>query len=360
MDGIYADIFAGLDSALRTHWMATASNIAFNIKPVCKTLLLIYVTLWGWSMMRGVIQEPISDGVGRIVRLTVIYFIAINMLYYNQFIGDFLWESPDELAKVVAGGYANTNDRVTFLDKLLDNFYAMFQAYDDKAVANASAIGNIPDLTLWFIGAVIWVIGVLLTGYAAFLFILAKTAIAILLGVGPIFVIMTFFEGTKRFFDAWLGQVLNYVFLVMLTSCAVMLIMSIIQVFMTSPAVTGKFDDPSLLNAIPAIAYGVIGVLVMLQIPSMASALGGGVAISTLGAVSVAFGATARGVAAGGKAIKDRLSGKTKEDKLTARREAAQNKTKNAAWVRNNPGMVTRAARAVADKFRGGNSVKRA
>lgn len=293
----YEKLFTKLSAGLSTYWQQVAADIAGAITPVATTLLTIYVMLWGWSMMRGVISEPVTDGAGRIIRLALVIGIALNVGRYNTYLADMLWNSPDALAGVVASGYSNSNTSMQFLDNLMGQFYDMGQAYNDKAYANAGITG-IPNLSLWCTGLAIWVSGILVTGYAAFLLALSKIAIAILLGVGPLFILMTIFEPTKRFFDSWVGQALNYVFLVLLTAAAIKLVMTIIQTYLGAPAVIAALADPSINQALPAIVFGIIGVLVMMQLPSMASALGGGVAIGTLGAVGWAYGKTKGGVTA--------------------------------------------------------------
>lgn len=293
----YEKLFTKLSAGLSTYWQDVAADIAGAITPVATTLLTIYVMLWGWSMMRGVISEPVTDGAGRIIRLAVVIGIALNVGRYNTYLADMLWNSPDALAGVVASGYSNSNTSMQFLDNLMGQFYDMGQAYNDKAHAD-SGLSGIPDLSLWCAGLAIWVSGILVTGYAAFLLALSKIAIAILLGVGPLFILMTIFEPTKRFFDSWVGQALNYVFLVLLTAAAIKLVMTIIQTYLGAPAVIAALADPSINQALPAIVFGIIGVLVMMQLPSMASALGGGVAIGTLGAVGWAYGKTKGGVTA--------------------------------------------------------------
>jgi len=56
--------------------------------------------------------------------------------------------------------------------------------------------------------------------------------------------------------------------------------------------------DPALDQALPAIVFSIIGALALVQMPAMASALGGGVALGTLGAVGWAYGKTKGGMAA--------------------------------------------------------------
>jgi len=291
----YQEIFSKLDSGLETYWNGVASNFVSAITPVATTLVSIYVMLWGWSMMRGVIQEPIGDGVGRIFRLTLITAIALNIGYYNGFLADMLWKSPDALAGVVASDYSDSTNNMQFLDNLMSKFYDMGQAYNDKAHADSGVTG-LPDLSLWITGVIIWLVGIAATGYAAFLFALSKLALAIILGVGPIFVLLIMFEPTKRFFDAWIGQALNYVFMVMLTAAAVKLVMSILKIYLEAPGVQAALADPAINQALPPIVFSIIGFLVMMQVPTIASSLGGGAAIGTLGAVAWAYGKTKGGI----------------------------------------------------------------
>ncbi|WP_040892634.1 TrbL/VirB6 family protein [Verminephrobacter aporrectodeae] len=282
--GFYSRMFTELSNALNTYVNNTASNIIGAITPVATTLVTIYVMLWGWSMMRGVIQEPITDGIGRIIRLAVITGVALQIGYYNGFLSDMLWNSPDSLASYVGGGSGTSN--AAYLDTLMSKMYDFGDAFNKKAQAQTTY--GIPNISLLLIAYAIWVAGVAATAYGAFLLAMAKMGLAVVLGVGPLFILMTIFEPTKRFFDAWLGQALNYVFLVMLSAATIKLIMDILMHYLTDA--NGVVANPNLDQALPAIVFSIIGTLVLVQMPAVASALGGGVAMSTLGAVSWAYG----------------------------------------------------------------------
>jgi type IV secretion system protein VirB6 len=290
----YEDLFAHLTSTLSGYVSSVASNVISAITPVATTLLALYVVLWGWSMMRGVISEPITDGVVRILRLTFVVALALNLGRYNAYIADFLWATPDALATVVAGAYGTPMSGIQFLDSLLSNMYDYGGSYYQAALADSTL--GIPDLGKLITALFIWLAGVLVTGFAAFLYALSKMALAIILAVGPIFVLMLLFEPTKRFFDSWLGQALNYVFMVMLTAAAVTLILTIIQAFLGSASATTFRETTPLGGAIPAIVFSAIGLLVLIQVSSIASALGGGVAVASLGAVGWAYGKAKGGV----------------------------------------------------------------
>jgi type IV secretion system protein VirB6 len=308
--GFYSRIFAELSDALSSYVGDTASSVIGAITPVATTLLMIYVMLWGWSMMRGVISEPITDGVGRIVRLAVIIGVALNLGRYGDFISTWLWDAPDALASYIGGGSGTSN--AAYLDGLMSKMYDFGEAFYQKSMTSKNTFG-IPDMGLLIMAWAIWAVGVIATGYGAFLLALSKMGLAIALGVGPIFVLLTIFEPTKRFFDAWMGQVLNYVFLVMLSAAAIKLIMTILNTYLTDAA-GSVLADPSLTQALPAIVLSLIGALVLVQMPSMASALGGGVALGTLGAVSWAYGKARGGMSAMRPTNLQRSFNKTRSD----------------------------------------------
>lgn len=325
----YTKHFEKLNDGLEAYWTGVAGEIATAITPVATTLLGIYIVLWGWSVMRGIVKEPFADGAFRILRLVTVLVLALKVGQYSGFLADMLWKTPEALGSIVAGGTSGASG-VAFIDNLMSSFYDMGAVYNQKAYASSGLTG-IPDLSLWFSGLAIWVVGIAVTGYAAFLFVLSKTALALLLGIGPIFILLTMFEPTKRFFDAWLGQTVNYVLMAVLVAGAVRLILSIAQTYLGSPAVIAAMGDPKINQILPVIAFGIIGMLVMMQVPSIASALGGGVAIGTLGAMGYAYG-RAKGAMGSGR---DLATGKTLSDMRGARRAKAI----NARWAASNPAL---------------------
>lgn len=288
----YEDTFKRLNGVLNSYVSDVATNVISAITPVATTLLMIYVMLWGWSMMRGMISEPIIDGASRLIRLAVICGLALSIGRYNGYIADMLWETPDALSALVATGHSDSMGNVQFLDSLMSKAYDLGDAFWQKANASSSFF---PDIGLLITAILIWAAGLIATAYGAFLLVLSKMALAVLLGIGPIFVLLLIFDGTKRFFDSWIAQALNYVFLVVLAAGAIKLIMSILDAYLNVVNGSGVIADPSISQALPAIAICAIGALVMMQLSSIASALGGGVAISTLGAAAWAYGKTKGG-----------------------------------------------------------------
>lgn len=289
---IYERIFTELSAALSSYVNEVAASVIGAITPVATSLFLIYVMLWGWAMMRGAISEPVTDGISRIVRLALIGGIALNLGRYNAYLSDLLWQSPDAFASHVASGYSDEGSNAQYLDKLLGKIFDFGNAYWEKAMAP-----TIPNLGLLAVAIAIYAVGIFATGYAAFLLALAKMALAILLGIGPLFVLFIIFEPTKRLFDAWIGQALNYGFLIVLTAATIKLMLTIIAKYLGDVTVMVS-EDAYVNQAVPAILLCLIAGLMLMQLPSISSALGGGVAVSTLGAVRWGYDKVSGGIAA--------------------------------------------------------------
>jgi type IV secretion system protein VirB6 len=158
---------------------------------------------------------------------------------------------------------------------------------------------GIPNLEFMVAGWLVLGGGIVLVMFALLIVVMSKMAIAILLAVGPIFVILITFDSTRKFFDAWIGQIMSFSFNVMLLAGVLKLIVTLLQSYLTtiSPLIT-QAENPSIAALVPIFIFCGIAILVLMQISAMGSALGGGIALSTLGAFGKAAD-SARGAAFG-------------------------------------------------------------
>lgn len=95
---VFQKLFDYSDGVVTKYVTDVAAATAGTIQDVAHTLLIIYVVLWGWSMMRGIIQEPVMDGVWRILKITGIFYLATSSALYSQYVSDLLYNWPTEFA----------------------------------------------------------------------------------------------------------------------------------------------------------------------------------------------------------------------------------------------------------------------
>ena len=101
--GFFEQFFSWLGTQLDTYVSANAARVAFAIEPAAVTLGTIYVMVWGYLSMTGRIQEPIWEGVKRILVVAILLGIALRLWTYNDVIVDTFTRGPDQLAAAILG-----------------------------------------------------------------------------------------------------------------------------------------------------------------------------------------------------------------------------------------------------------------
>lgn len=365
---IYEDFFTTITSPLESAITTSSSAIAGAITPTATTLFMIYICFWAWALARGMIQEPILDGVQRIIRWSLIYSIGLVAVHYSTFVINFFWRAPDAMASVVvsafdSGGVVSGGfNTMNFLDRMFIGYYRYHELWWEAAYRNANSLG-IPNLGQIIMAYLIFTIGCITTALAAFFILLAKVAMAVLLGIGPLAIIMLFFESTSKLFDSWLGQLINYMLVGILIAITLAIVGAPLFQEIKSVVINnhltggsgGNPTDPDTGVALVILALSFITIFFMFLIPGIASALGGGVALQTLGAVGWVY-ARARGLARGSA---HELSGRGHNDRVMRRVQVARARE----WARRNPSAPRRAVNAVGSRVssmtKRGNSVRK-
>lgn len=338
------DFLTKFDTAVVTYWQSLVSNVISAISPIATSLLGIYIIIWGWSMLRGHIQEPVLDGLGRLTRLAMIVSVALSVGYYNSILANWISQTPDYLASLGTSGGGGTSATLTqYADQVAEQLLQIWDAMS-KGFASTGWTTAMSALPTLIVGVLMFVAILLLLIYIVFLLILSKMAVAILIGVGPIFVLSLIFESSKNWFSMWWAQVLNYSFLALLAGAAGALVLQFIMQYLTAANLPNAIATGQGFTSamVPPIALAGIGSLLLVQTPSMASGLAGGIAISTLGAFGQAVGGSYGRVLGMGKGtLKSgfRLgSGQTVSDIRAIRRHKIANqewsrKNKNKGWM---------------------------
>src|SRR5262249_11056549 len=133
-------------------------------------------------------------------------------------------------------------------------------------------------------GYLVYIVMGLTCLYTMFLIGLSKIAVAVLLALGPLFIIGLFFDTTKRFFEAWVAQLVNYALISVLAVAVAALMLSALKKFAADTAALGA--GIKIADAIDMLLLAVMVFLVMRQVMPMAAGLASGIALSTHGVVS--------------------------------------------------------------------------
>jgi len=155
-------------------------------------VLGLYVAGFGISLMLGRSNLGVRALLPRMITLGLVLtfatsYVAFSTIFYNIFIG-----GPDQIAGILTGVRGESATAV-FAQKLDVVFMAIQQASGDTKDISAFS----PPGMMW-IGAMLLLLG------TVGLLVTARIALALLLALGPIFVVLALFEGTRGLFTGWL------------------------------------------------------------------------------------------------------------------------------------------------------------
>jgi len=280
---LFTSIYNTVESAIASYVTTTSENIITFITPIFTSLLIIYITIYGLSLMLGRNQEPLSEGAIKVIKVGFIVTLGLTLGTYNGVVVSFIQGFPEAIGGALVGaGVAFSSS--TAIDALnIKLFGVAAKAWDDAGFAN----GN---FGLYFIAIAIIVAGSILLIMISALILISKIATAVLLGIGPVFIMMLLFKSTEKFFETWLGLLINYALVLILATAIGSLILDIVDGYITTPA--GRTPTVGDTVAI-CIVFG-LAIIAMKQVQGMASALGGGIALATNGAISSMMGKAAK------------------------------------------------------------------
>lgn len=272
--GFFAQFFSWLDGQLANYVSANTALVASAIEPAAVTLATVYVMIWGFLSLTGRIQEPIWEGVKRIFTIAIVLGVGLRLWTYNQIITDTFYKAPEQLASSVIGASSIVN--------VIDQVWLDGTAVAEQLLKKGSVLDS--DFAFYAAGFLVYLLVGLTVVVTAFMMGLSKVAIAILLALGPIFIVMLFFDATRRFFEAWTAQLANYALIGVLTLFTAALLLNIVKAYASSAAASGA--GITIAASARVCVASTLVFLVMRQVMPIASGLASGVALSTYGVVS--------------------------------------------------------------------------
>ncbi|MEI2298717.1 type IV secretion system protein [Ensifer sp. MJa1] len=301
---VFAFVDAQFKAPLETFVSDGTSNISEWISGPLTAAVTLYVVLYGYLVLRGSVHEPVLDFGYRAIKLAIIVMLVKNASEYQTYVTNLFFETlPREISQALNTGAAPS---ASTFDSLLDKGHECAKEVWARAswpVDVVTGIGGMMVIGASFIVAAI--------GYIVSLY--ARLALAIVLAIGPIFVTLAMFQATRRFTEAWIGQLANFVILQVLVVAVGSMLINCIDTTFT--AIQGYSDVLMRPTALCAICIAAL--YVFYQLPNIASALAAGGASLTYGydaaraahesmlvwAASRAASAARRGVRAVGRTL---------------------------------------------------------
>lgn len=268
---LFTPLFAKLDGVTKTFVTEISANAIATITPFVTLGLTLGFLAYAILVIRGAIDMPVMEFLGRSVRICIITGVALGGGLYQTHIADMIIQLPDSAAQALIGGSQGTTAPGIIDTAAGKGFDAAGRAFKESGWFSADG------LLYGFFGIMIILATAILVAIGGAFILLAKIALALLVGLGPIFIIMLLWQPTHRFFEVWLGQVVNYIVTVILFAALFGLMMSIYAGYVEDIRFDGVSNVAYTLGGTVILSAAMI--LIMLQLPTIAGAISGGVGI---------------------------------------------------------------------------------
>jgi type IV secretion system protein VirB6 len=270
---VFKPLFSTIDKATETFVHDIATRCVAEITPVITVALILSFIAYGLLIMRGAVGMPVSEFLWKAFRIAIIVNIALAGGLYQSNIAGIIRTLPDDLATALIVKPSQGETAASLIDE------AAGVGFDCAGMAfNKAGIFSFEGLTYCVIGVLVSLMTAVLVAVGGAFLLMAKIALSILAGLGPLFIVALIFPATERFFNLWLGQVINYVLLVVLYAAVFGLMMDIYKTYMTSFAFDGVVNISHALGGVCILSFSML--VILRQLPSIAASLAGGAALS--------------------------------------------------------------------------------
>ncbi|MGH9439855.1 MAG: type IV secretion system protein, partial [Terriglobia bacterium] len=259
---------------------ASATMVAI-IGGAATALLTIYVLLWAIGIATGRINEPVTDGMKRVMRMIVIVAFALTVGFYQGQVAQFFLQAPSALAADLVAPGSNSGSQPTTIATVLDNAENEGIDIGNKAWDQAQTLHWWDRFGFYLLAFVIWLSVTAVVAIACGIIFMAFISTALLLAIGPLFILLAIFPQTLRFFEAWLGQVVNFAILFLLVACAISLCFHFLSDYLTQ--IRTDQWDALVIDTLKVFGATLATLAVLFQTRAIASALGNGIALQAQG-----------------------------------------------------------------------------
>ncbi len=270
--GLISEIIQKVDSVTLNYTAQSYQAIVARHSTELHLMLVLYIALYGLAVLQGIIPGTTREMGKHILKAFIVFQLATNWGTFTIFFYDVFTTGPDKLTGALTNGIKPSEQLASIFDAGMTNAARIFLKADTF------------DFSIMFIGLLVAVGTLLMTGFALFLIILAKLGLAVLLSIAPLFIAFALWRGTKGLFQGWVNYLVNLALIPVITYGLLSLVLMIMDEAVKKIENAG--EEINLSHVVPYLLVGCIASLLFSQVNRIASSLGGGIALSTMDAFS--------------------------------------------------------------------------
>lgn len=284
---MFEELFKFVDETMIANVAKMSVKMIEVITPLMAILVVVYAIYLAYKALYDSQNMMVMESIKFMGALALVCTVALNVPWYLNNIVPIVTKSGDGIVNALlnpnTGSTAGTLQSMS--DHILAQINAIWQSIDISLLSGASfADATIKGFQIFFLILTAIPFLAICTAYL----LVAKIMVSLLLIVGPLFIMFSFFPSTRDFFKAWTGQCFNYILLSILFPIS----FTFFDVILDKTIFDGALTTAKLLSS--WVLYFVM-CFVAVQIPTLASSLSGGMGINGLvGNMSGTLGALNR------------------------------------------------------------------
>ncbi|PRE43863.1 type IV secretion system protein [Burkholderia multivorans] len=281
-----------LDAALNPFISGTVGEVISTFTLFFIGGAAIHLTLLGYSIGWGYVELPFSAFIKTCAKYLFIGALALNAATYSDWVVGSIQSLETGFTSAFAGTGAGTNSTSVYsvVDVVLGKGWGI--AADLWERAGNRGITEMGMMFGEYINATIIALATGLIGVpAGGMIIVAKAALTIMLGIGPVFVALLLWPYTSKFFDSWFGQIMAYILRIALVAAVMGLAFKGFDAVINS--VDLDSDQNTLFTSLVLITFTLVMFWLMVETNNVAGQLAGGISSAAVTLRGMAQGAMA-------------------------------------------------------------------
>jgi len=190
------------------------SGSCTNFFNYIKGLLTLYIMIYGMMFLLGMVQISQTDLVIRVVKIGIVAGLMNDKTFefFNIYVFDFVTNFSDNIIANISGyslfsGSVSVSNPFMFMNEVFTKIF-LSKTFSAQIMALLSmGINGV----IYFILMIVCIGIVVMVGFRALaVYIMAYFAIAVLIGLAPLFLTFVLFDKTRYLFDNWAKFTIRY------------------------------------------------------------------------------------------------------------------------------------------------------
>lgn len=308
---MFETLLDATDGAIDTFIFDAWTRFIAEGRPWVLSMSALFIIIIGYLLLVGRLNLSLSELFPRIVKWLAILAIVLNYDALVTLLFNLFTNVPEAVATQIADVGGGTQGGINAT-------VGIVWSQGLQSAQNMFAEAGLMTWSPILFGFLVLIVTLLAVVYITFLIILAKLAVAVLLGLAPFFIVLYLFDATRPVFEGWLRQLISFALIPVFLYGLLALLISIMQKMSDQMLAATAAEVWSITHVGPYALVMVVSLLLSTQVMGWAAGVGGGFSLSTLGALGTAarYGAgyATSGASLAYRAISNRLRGRGRRD----------------------------------------------